>query len=91
MAEDLSARVAALELLVELLVLERCMMSADPLATIKAGMNGLTKIAAEWPGVPLEATDAMAEILARVMERIGEGSAVGDLAEGVTAPLRRAG
>lgn len=74
MSEDLSARVAALELLVEQLVLERCMMSADPLATIKAGMNGLTKIAADRPGVPLEAIDAMAEVLARVMERLDEGA-----------------
>lgn len=69
---DHSARLAALELLVEQLVLERCMQTENPEATLRAGMTGLTKIAAERDDVPLDAIDGLALILARVLERLTE-------------------
>lgn len=70
MTDNLPARVAALELLVEQLILERIQQSEDPEATIRAGMKGLTAIAIERPGVPLEAVDALAAVLAKVLERL---------------------
>ncbi len=73
MSIDINARVAALELLVEQLILERVQQTGDPEATVQAGMKGLTVIAAERPGVPLEAVDALAVVLARVVERLEAG------------------
>lgn len=69
---DHSARLAALELLVEQLVLERCMQTENPQATLEAGMTGLTRLVTERDGVPLDAVDGIALILARVVERLTE-------------------
>lgn len=72
MSIDINARVAALELLVEQLILERVQQTEDPEATVRAGMKGLTVIAVERLGVPLEAVDALAVVLAKVLERLEE-------------------
>lgn len=69
---DHSARLAALELLVEQLVLERCMQTENPQATLEAGMIGLTRLVTERDGVPLDAVDGIALILARMVERLTE-------------------
>ena len=71
---DLSVRLAALELLVEQLILERVMLTDDPAGALRQAMGGMTRIATERPDMPPEAVGAIADILARVMNRLEEGA-----------------
>ncbi|MFP5516353.1 MAG: hypothetical protein ACLGJC_25145 [Alphaproteobacteria bacterium] len=73
MTADLTARVAALELLVEQLIYERVMMTDSPPDALRQAMGGMTQIVDQRPGVPAEAVGAIADVLARVMNRLGEG------------------
>jgi len=72
-ADNLAARVAALELLVEQLILEHVQQSECPDTAVRTAMGMLTQMATDRPSVPQEAVGAIADILARVMDRLGEG------------------
>ena len=71
--DDLGARVAALELLVEQLILERVMMTDNPAEAVRLAMEGATHLASDQPDVPVAAIRAMADVLERVMNRLGKG------------------
>ena len=71
MNTDLPTRIAALELLVDQLILERVQQTEEPEATVQAGMKWPSVIAAERSSVPLNAVDAFAMVLASVLERPG--------------------
>lgn len=73
MTDNLTARVAALELLVEQLILERVMMTEDPAEALRMAMGGMASLAGDRPDMPSEAVGAMADILARVIRRVDEG------------------
>ena len=73
MTDNLPARVAALELLVEQLILERVMMTDSPEDAARLAMGGLVNLATARPDVPVTAIGAVADILARVMMRLGQG------------------
>ena len=73
MTDNLPARLAALELLVEQLVYERVQQTDDPSATVRNAMGRLTQLATARPGVPPEAVGAIADVLAAVMMRLVEG------------------
>ena len=73
MTDNLPARVAALELLVEQLIYERVMMTESPDAAVRVAMGRLTQIATDRPTVPREAVGALADVLAQVMTRLMEG------------------
>lgn len=73
MTDNLPARVAALELPVEQMILERVQQTENPSAAVRTAMGMLTQMATERPGVPPEAVGAIADVLARVMNRLGEG------------------
>ncbi|CBS87015.1 hypothetical protein [Azospirillum lipoferum] len=70
---NLPARVAALELLVEQLILERVMMADDPAGALRQAMGGRTRLASERPGAPPETVGTIADVLERVMNRLGDG------------------
>ena len=70
MTENLLARVAGLELLVEHLILERVMLTESPADALRQAMGGMTQLASERPDTPHEAVGAIADVLARVMERV---------------------
>lgn len=70
---DLPARVAALELLVEQLIFERVMMTDDPAGALRQALGGMTQLAGERPEVPPGTAEAAADVLVRVMNRLGEG------------------
>lgn len=73
MTDNLPARVAALELLVEQLILERVQQAESPRDAVRAALGGMTRLAMQRDDVPMEAIGAVADILARVMNRLGEG------------------
>lgn len=73
MTDNLPARVAALELLVEQLILERVQMTDSPADALRQAMGGMVEIIDQRPDVPAEAVGAIADVLARVMNRLGEG------------------
>lgn len=79
MTDNLPARVAALELLVEQLVYERVMMTDSPDTAVRTAMGMLTQMASERPGVPHEAVGAIADVLAAVMLRLEQGDRQDDL------------
>ena len=79
MTDNLSTRVAALELLVEQLILERVQMAHDPSAAVRIAMGQLTQIATDRPGVPKAAIGAVADVLAAVMLRLEQDDHHGDL------------
>lgn len=70
MVDDLPARVAALELLVEQLIYERVQLTEDPAEALRLAMGGMASLAGDRPDVPSEAVGAVADILARVIRRI---------------------
>ncbi|QCG95006.1 hypothetical protein E6C67_14345 [Azospirillum sp. TSA2s] len=72
MTDNLPARVAALELLVEQLIYERVMMTDSPDTAVRTAMGMLTQMASERPGVPPAAVGALADVLAQVMMRLEE-------------------
>lgn len=79
MTDNLHARVAALELLVEQLILERVMLTDTPDSAVRTTMGMLTQIATDRPGVPKAAIGAVADVLAAVMIRLEQGDHHGDL------------
>lgn len=86
MTDNLVARVAALELLVEQLILERVQMTENPDSAVRTAMGRLTQIATDRPDVPRQAVGAIADVLAQVMTRLVDGDRGGEL-----PPLRWGG
>ena len=72
-AEALEARLAALEILVEQLVYERCLTTENPELTARHAMQGLTRLVTDRPQVPVDSVDALTEVMARVVGRLREG------------------
>ncbi|MCM8736624.1 hypothetical protein M5E06_21080 [Azospirillum sp. A1-3] len=69
--DNLPARVAALELLVEQMILERVQQTDSPCDAVRAALGGITRLATQREDVPMEAIGAAAEILAAVILRLG--------------------
>jgi hypothetical protein len=70
MADNLNARVTALELLVEQLILDRAKKRARPKADLRAIMDRVTQAASERPNLPPETIGAAADILAGAILRL---------------------
>ncbi|HYF89007.1 hypothetical protein [Azospirillum sp.] len=70
MTDNLPARVAALELLVEQLILDRAKKRARPKAEVRAMMGRVTQAASGRSDMPSEAVGAAADILAAVILRL---------------------
>lgn len=71
--QDLPGRVAALELLVEQLILERIQTTESPEEAVRLAMGGMSQLVRERPETPVGAVGAITDVLARVMKRLGEG------------------
>lgn len=69
---DTEARITALELLVEQLIVERCAMTDDPLGTAEHARDRLTAVAqADATGrITRSVANALADTMQRVVEQI---------------------
>ncbi|PWC39525.1 hypothetical protein [Azospirillum sp. TSO35-2] len=70
MTESITARVAALELLLEQLIVERCLSTDDPLGAIDQAEDRLVELARQDERVTPEVLEALAEALGRVAARV---------------------
>ena len=48
-------------------------MTDDPVRALRQALGAMTQIVDQRPDVPPEAVGALADVLARVMNRLGEG------------------
>lgn len=79
MSIDISARVVALELPVDQLILERAQMFGDPAEALRRSIGGVTKLAAGRGGAPGETMGALADVLAWLMNRLAEALCAADV------------